>query len=155
MDGTTQTSALITQTSTPAPTPVQNAAPPIATGLDWTTIIVAIVTGVTTGLLAPMVAPYMTWYFKRKERQEERHREIIDEFRAILDDEANFDRVTSIFEHYNFPHIESSIDTKTAKRLRELKTMSEVHGGPLDDEIVCSFREVLTRLEKKWGLVGK
>lgn len=112
-------------------------------------------TGVTTGLLAPMVAPYMTWYFKRKERQEERHRKIINEFRAILDDEMNFTKPSSLFNHHYFSYIENSVTPKTRQNLQEMKSHFETY-GPIPDEVIeIYFRQLLTKLERKWGLVGK
>lgn len=102
-----------------------------------------------------MVAPYMTWYFNRKERQEERHRDIIKAFRRILDDEANDDKLSSLFTHHDFSHIESSVSQKTRQNLQEMKSDFEAFGHIPDEAVETYFRQVLTSLERKWGLVGK
>lgn len=102
-----------------------------------------------------MVAPYMTWYFNRKERQEERHREIVKEFRAILDDETNDNKLSSLFTHHDFSHIESSVSQKTRQNLQEMKSDFEAFGHIPDEAVETYFRQILTSLERKWGLVGK
>ncbi len=155
MDGTTQTSTLIAQTSMPAPTPASQPMSPTSTGLDWTTIIVAVVTGVATGLLAPWIAPYANWYFKKKERQEARHREIVSEIREILDGEG-YHKALVVLNHHNFLYIEGLLSPDARKQLHDLRSKYETFRlSETETEMCFLLRQALVEIEHKWGLVGK
>jgi hypothetical protein len=71
----------IVQSPSPTPTPNSGQQP---TGLDWTTIIVALLTGVTTGIIVPIITPYVKWRFEKERRRYDRRLQFIETWQKYL-----------------------------------------------------------------------
>ena len=67
----------------------------------------------------------------------------------------NFDKPSSLFNHHDFSHVENSVTPKTRQNLQEMKSDFETDGRIPEKVIEIYFRQVLTKLERKWELVGK
>lgn len=124
MDGTTQISALIAQTSTLALTPTLPPTTPTPTGLDWTAILVpllpAVVTGVLVGLIAPILTPYVKWRFVEKDqRRYKRRLKLVEAWRKIINDENL--TVYQILELPTFPSIKRMFSSVSMQEFEELR----------------------------------
>lgn len=102
MDRTTQASAIVAQTSTPAPTQTSSPITPTPAGLDWTAILVpllpAVATGVLVGLIAPILTPYVKWHFEKERRRHDRRLKLVEKRQELISD-SDF----SIFELASLP----------------------------------------------------
>jgi|GEM_PF-2098573 len=155
-----------TQTSTPT---LHGGQQPL--GLDWTTIIVAVVTGVISGVIAPVISPYAKWFIDRKKRQENRNEEIIEELRKVIENRK--EAIDALFRHRYFPYLKEEMSAKELEKLNELRREYYSHKSRVNSfnreyseeyvEFARSYSkeieeftfEVIKSVEKRWKLTGQ
>ncbi|MGF1518545.1 MAG: hypothetical protein ACFCVB_12170 [Nodosilinea sp.] len=144
MDGTTQTSVLIAQTSTPAPTPTLPPKMPTPPGLDWTTIIVAVVTGVATGIIAPIITPYVKWHLEKERRRHERRLELVEAWRNTINDENM--TIHQMLDSPTFPSLKRMLSPASMQEFEELRNNYKRDWEAfVEEELDVTFKGLTTR----------
>ena len=114
-------------------------------------LIISGVVGLITGAIASLIAPWVKWGIEKKKIQLDKKRQIIEEFRNILND-YGFDR-KKLINNPNYRSIREFLHKESIKDLETtMPALRGVMGNDAMDHDKDRMYKALSELEQKWGI---